>query len=287
MIALDRNSPVGRALRLSVVALGVFLITGLLAQPLERSAWKRVSANLTELRVDDLENALGQGVVLGVLGGFRTVIADFLFIELYVHWADKDWAKVEALAPVVNSVDPRSHFFWLNNARIVAYDLPVWRIRQQNAEFRRGGSDRRLTPEEEFAIMREQAYKGIEILERGLLYHPNDARLLQDIASTHLNKLGDTETAAEYYLKAWRGKGARFFHARLHAQLLTNLGRDAEALAFLREHYEEIPKDHHFSRPTVVLQRIRELEERLGLDESERFVPSVPPPVDRFPEDNI
>ncbi|MGF1448800.1 MAG: tetratricopeptide repeat protein [Opitutales bacterium] len=287
MIALDRTSPVGRALRLSAVALAVFFLSGLASYPLERSAWKRVSANLNELRVEDLENALGQGVVLGVLGGFRTLIADLLFIELSVHWQQKDWAKVEALVPVVTSVDPRSHFFWLNTSRMVAYDIPVWRIRQQNATFRDGGSDRRLTPEEEFIITREQAAKAIEILERGLLYHPNDARLLQDIASTHLNKLGDQATAAEYYLKAWRGENRRFFHARLHAQLLANLGRNAEALAFLREHYEEIPKDHPFSRPAVVLERIRQLESVLNVPESERFSPTEPPPVDRFSEDNL
>ncbi|MGF1483817.1 MAG: tetratricopeptide repeat protein [Opitutales bacterium] len=273
---LEPNAPLMRGLRLTAVSLAVLFLTGLLAYPLERGAWKRVSANLNELRVEEVESALGQGVILGVLGGFRTLMADLLFIRMYTHWEKKEWTKVEALMPVLTSVDPRSLYFWINANRIVAYDIPVMRIREINAGFKRAGSDRVLTPEEEQAIHAEQGLKAIDSLQQGLTYHPDESTLMQDIASTYLNKVGDVEKAAEWYLRAWQTPTRRYYQARLHAQLVYNLGRVQEALDFLIAHYREIPKDAPYARASVVLERIREMEDELGLPESERFQPDAP-----------
>jgi tetratricopeptide (TPR) repeat protein len=272
----DRHSRLRRGLRLSLVSLTVLALTGFITAPLERHAWARVAANQVEMNAESLEGALGQGVVLAVLGGFRTLVADLLFIEMYTHWADKDAARVEALIPVVTSIDPRPLFFWRESSRMVVFDIPVWRMRVQ--EQRLG---RKLTPQERRVLTVEQARKGIAILHQALNYRPEDARIFQDIAIVYLTKLGDKEKAAEYYLKAWRCPNGSFYHGRLYAVLMDQSGHPRKAYRFLQEYYNSVPLEHPFARAGVVLERIRELEARLGIPENERFVPEELPPEPR------
>jgi hypothetical protein len=50
----------------------------------------------------------------------------------------------------------------------------------------------------------------------------------------------------------------------VHAELLRELGRNAEALAWLRKILPDLPADDPAARREVVLQRIKELESVVG-----------------------
>ena len=69
-----------------------------------------MKARQIELNLDGVEAALGQGLVVGVLGGFRTIVADFLWLQLNQHWEQRDRVKVDALARLVTTLDPRPDF---------------------------------------------------------------------------------------------------------------------------------------------------------------------------------
>ena len=66
--------------------LSLFLAVGALAD----HAWRRARLALPEIGRRELEPTVGQGVLLGVLGGFRTVVADFTWIRGYVLWERKN-----------------------------------------------------------------------------------------------------------------------------------------------------------------------------------------------------
>ena len=77
-----------------VVCVCALLLIGLIVSPLQRKAWGEVRSLQPELNLREVEGALGQGLVIGLLGGFRTIIADMVFIRANVYWEKKDREKM-------------------------------------------------------------------------------------------------------------------------------------------------------------------------------------------------
>ena len=265
-IAQESGHPL---LQKTVRAVGVVLVlavVGLLSRPLEAPAWKVVRAGQPEFNLSKLESALGQGLIVGVLGGFRSITADFLWIRLNTVWEQKERAKLDALVKLATQIDPRPLFFWINGARMIAYDVPNWRIVEE------GGYD--AVPESrQRAIDREQAEQAFAFLRQAMEFHPRDPGLYLEFAQIYLNRLKDDAAAAEWFLKASELPGAPYYAARIHAELLRRLDRPREAYDFLTALYRELPKDDPYAQTGVVLERIRQLEAELAIPAGDRFRP--------------
>lgn len=247
-----------RALFTHLLGIAVLLCAGWLARPLEAPAWESVRSGEASMQLEGIEASLGQGLVIGVLGGLRTIVADFLWLRLNTYWEQRDSEKVAALIGMVTTLDPAPEFFWIHSARILAYDMPNWRIRHE------GGY--KVVPEARWdAIDAEQAEIAFDLLERARHYHPDNPRIPLEIGQIHLNRLDSPEDAAPWFLEASRLPGAPFYAARIHAELLRRSGHAVEALAFLKELYLELPDDNPYAQKPIVLERIRELEAELGL----------------------
>jgi hypothetical protein len=250
----------------AVVALGLFA-AGVALRPLEAPAWESIRAGQPALRLESLKDALGQGVTVGLLGGFRAIVADLFWIRTNTIWEDNDLPGTQTSIKLVTAIDPRPLYFWLNGSRMIAYDMPNWRIDKA------GGYD--AVPD---AVKRrfdeEQSSVAIKYLENALEFHPGEPLLILEIANVHLNRLKDNETAAKLYLEASRYPDAPFYAARIHAELLRKIGRNAEAYAFLKQLHPTLPTDDIGAMADVVLGRIRELEDEMGLPEAQRFQPS-------------
>ncbi len=246
-----------------VVVLGLF-VAGLALRPIEGPAWEEVRAKQPALRLDSLKDALGQGVTVGLLGGFRAIVADFIWIRTNSVWETYDLPKTQTSIKLVTAIDPRPLYFWLNGSRMIAYDMPNWRIDKA------GGYD--AVPESvKRRFDEEQSSVAIEYLEGGLGFHPEHPLLVLEIGNVHLNRLKDVETASRYYLRASQHPDAPYYAARIYAELLRRQERHAEAYAFLKALYPTLPKDNVMAQAAVVLERIRELEEELSIPEAERF----------------
>ncbi len=266
-MSLKDNFWLRRAITFGVCAVSLFVL-GLALAPLERPAWREVRSFQPELNLDKLEGALGQGLVLGLLGGFRTIIADMVFIRMNGYWEDKDREKTEALINLATAIDPRPMFFWLNGSRIMAYDIPIWRIREHG--------DTSDVPEAiQKQIYKEQAERGLALVDAAAAYHGGDYRIPLEKAQIYNNKLKDPETAAEYYLKAYESEDGPYYAARIYAELLRQAGREQEAYDFYRKHYAEVPDDDPRAMKDIVLERIREIEEDTNMPLPARF-PSQP-----------
>lgn len=253
-------------LRPFLVAAGLLLLLGFSMRPIEGPAWEEVKHRQPELNPGAFEDALGQGLVLGVLGGFRAVLADFLWIRTNTIWEQRDRAKLDAMVRLVTTLDPRPEFFWINGARMIAYDVPHWRIREQ------GGHQ--VVPEaHQEAIDREQAGQAFELLDRALQHHPKEPKLYLEIGQIYLNRLEDPARAAPWFLRAWEQPGAPYYAARIYAELLRRQGRDEAAYQFLRKLHADLPGDDPYAQKGIVLERIRKLEQDLKVPDGERYQP--------------
>ncbi|HEX2099611.1 MAG TPA: hypothetical protein VHF69_03050, partial [Candidatus Synoicihabitans sp.] len=64
-----------------------------------------------------------------LLAGFRHMGADLLWLRTYAAWRRSDAAATQALVTLVSATDPETLPFWLNGARMIAFDIPAWRLR--------------------------------------------------------------------------------------------------------------------------------------------------------------
>jgi len=110
------------------IVLFVMVVLGVVTRPIEAPAWQVVQARQPEMNLQAIEGALGQGLIVGVLGGFRAVMADFLWIRTNTIWERRDRVKLDAMVRLVTTLDPRPELFWINRARMIAYDVPNWRL---------------------------------------------------------------------------------------------------------------------------------------------------------------
>ncbi len=215
----------------------------------------------------EIEEALGQGVVIGLLGGFRAILADFLWLSVNLGWERRDLARTHALIRLATTVDARPHYFWINGARILAYDMPQWRIEAAGGPAVVGAAARRTIDE-------EQAELALELLAAALRHHPGDPFLLLEVGNIRLRRLGDLAAAAEAYREAAGRPGVPYYAARIHAEFLKQLGRKPEALAWLIDLHPRLPADDPTAMADVVLERIRGLENELRVADEDRYRPS-------------
>ncbi len=253
-----------------LVTVGGLALTGAALRWMEAPLWAALRAEQPALRLDSAAAAAGQGVTLGLLGGFRAIVADFTWLRLHVIWEQRDLAATDTMLRLVTAIDPRPLYFWVNGARIIAFDMTAWRIAEA------GGHD--VVP----AVQRdrlgaEQARLAIRLLEEAMTFHPGNAALWIERANIELNRLRDTAAAAESYRKAWEQPGAPAYAARLHAELLRRLGRKAEALVWLTRLHPQLPPEEEGTE--LVLSRIRDLERELAIPVMQTYRPaaSVPP----------
>lgn len=254
-----------RSLPMVLVSL---VMAGAALRPLENSVWREQVRHQPGLEWRRLDGALGQGLTLGLLGGFRALAADLLWLRANADWERCDLARTHAALTLVAAVDPRPVGFWLNGARMIGYDMPYWRIESL-------GGEAALPAGVVRHVHEEQARAAIAHLERAFAQHPDDPLVHIEIANLELQLLGDVAGAAEHYRQAALQPTAPYYAARLHAELLRRLGRERAAYEWLVALHPTLPpeRENPYAVADTVLARIRELEERLALAPADRYQP--------------
>lgn len=250
-----------------LVVLLVLVGAGWAGSRVGRGSWEQLRRDMPVLTSADIEAAAGEGIMVGLLGGFRAVTADFLWVRTNAVWEEQDLPGAQTLIKLTTTVDSRPLIFWINGARMIGYDMPVWRI----DALARDGVDAPAVVQAR--IFDEQARAAIDVLERARAYHPDEPLLLVEIANIRHRKMGDLATAAELYRRAALMPRAPYYVARIYAEMLRQLGRDHEALAWLVETHRGLPGGDPMAMADIVLGRIRELEAKLGLPDGERYRP--------------
>jgi hypothetical protein len=202
-------------------------------------------------RGEQIAALAGQGGLPAVLGGLRALVAGGFWLRANLAWEQRDPAATQAWLGLTVAADERPAYFWLNGARMIAWDVPEWLPAAAPAVVRQ-------------KVNEVQAQRALLFLEQGLRWHGADAGLYVEMASIHLRRRGDPENAARCYRLAAGQPGAPYYAARIHAELLHGLGRPQEALAWLRQILPTLPEDDPSARCEVVQARIRALERELA-----------------------
>ncbi len=261
-------------------------VTGWTTRLLEQPAWQSLQSQEPALRLDSLGGALGQGITVGLLGGLRAIVADFVFIESFTGWEDMDVPTTQTGLKLTTAIDPRPVFFWDQGGSMIAHDMPYWRIEAE-------GGLNAVSPERVRIIDGEQARIAIDYLQEGLKFHPASIKLYLDLANISQTRLHDLAATAEYYRRAASLSRPSWFCARMYARTLIVLHHERQAYEWLVQLYPRLPKPPGApgydkmpkNRPPpddqvineaaadTVLELIRELEKQLMIPPDKSFHP--------------
>ena len=243
-------------------------ISGVPARRLEAPLWKELRFGPPQSRADSLKGGLGPGISLGLFGGLRSLMADLLWLRVNLSWEQRRLPDTLGYLHLVTAVDPRPLVFWLNGARMIAYDMPSWRV---DARGGRAGTSAGLREH----IEDEQTRLALAWLDEALEFHPAAAAIFIERANLNLNGRRDLAAAAADYRRAAEQPDAPYYAARLHAELLRRLGRKTEALSWLVQLHPRLPRGDEAAAAGLVLSRIRDLEEELGVPSERRYLPGI------------
>lgn len=240
--------------RIVIVSVVLVLVLGAITSRWQRSLNKVVEGEQSEaLSSAPARESIGQGLSLAVLGGYRSIAANIIWLEMNGSWERREVDETVTKIELATATDPRAVFFWVNGARIIANDLPAWIVDAQ-------GIDPDLNPVTMQAINRKFSAKALQLIEDGLQSHPGNVELMVDRAVIYWKKLKEIEIAAENFLEISKIPNGPYFAGRLYAELLVKLGRNDEALAYLRGLYPTLPDGDIRAMKPFVAERIRELE---------------------------
>ncbi|MGF1678877.1 MAG: tetratricopeptide repeat protein [Candidatus Methylacidiphilales bacterium] len=218
----------------------VLVVWGMLKGPWEdRLSKERSKVTYGEdLRMSfALRETVGQNLALAALGGFRGLVATYLWISLTEAWEEQTWTRVRTLADFAVTLQPRVLFFWENGAWHLAWNASV-SVSKYAPE---GTSEARKDLES-----RRWIDAGIDMLERGIQAIPEKPTLYLRMAELYWQRLEDFDQAAHYYRLAEGKPGAPSYVPRFIGYALEKAGRLEESLNHWKmlessDYYEGLP----------------------------------------------
>lgn len=247
------------------LACAILLATGAVLQPLRELVGRTKEGTQPAALSSGSAMVTAPGVSAAMLGGLRGLAADGLWLKTYLAWAARDLLATERLIRLVTIADDRPVYFWLNGARIMAYDISEWRLAARPA------GDR--TPENARRVVEEQAQAALGYLAEAYRCHPASSAICVEAGNINLYRRNDPATAAEWYRRAAGFPDAPYYVARIYGELLRRRGQEREAYTWLCQLHPGLPVDDPDARSQLVLDRIRELEKRLSISSREQYMP--------------
>jgi tetratricopeptide (TPR) repeat protein len=243
-------------------ALGVILsvlLFGAVRFPIEHALMKR-HRDLRFRAVDfnlDLREQVGQLGFIAALSGFRSLVADALFVEAHVAWERTEWGRVLLLFRQVTTLQPRAVMFW---------DMAAWHMAwNASTAAMNDPTQPRLALRTKTA--REYLQLGKDFLERGIKNNPDRPELYEALARLYRDKYEDHEHASEFFAKAADLPQAHSYARRFAAyELAQCAGHEREAYDQLRRLYDSGEQER---LPTLV-RRLKELEIKLDIPPEQR-----------------
>ena len=247
-----------------VVVLGVAIfgaaklpIEHAISQEHRRLHFRTVDFNL------DLREQVGQLGFVAALSGFRSLVADALFVQAHGAWERTEWGRVLLLFRQVTTLQPRALLFW---------DMAAWHM-AWNAST--AALNDRTQPRLALRIKAQREYfaLGRDFLERGIKNNPERPQLYEALARLYRDKYNDHEQAAEFFAKAANLPGAPSYVKRFAGyELAQCAGREQQAYDHLHALYQASETE----RVPTLLRRLKELENKLDIP-ADRRIPDLLP----------
>ena len=200
--------------------------------PFERTlAHERLANAVTSVQLDlSLRERVSQNEFIAALGGFRSLVADLLWIEAMTDWERVEYGKMNLKFGTVTTLVPHNVMFWDMSAWHMAYNASV------------AVMDDRNEPKEAIRKKRQREYfaSGKDYIERGIANNPHSHDLYQMLAKI------DAEKLADHWLRPGLGKRLRIAGMRWATRNVlppTNWrkcpGHEREAYDWLRSLYDQ------------------------------------------------
>jgi hypothetical protein len=244
--------------RALVISLGLLLFGGARV-PFEHAlteTHRRLHFHAVDFNLD-LREQLGQLGFVAALSGFRSLVADALFIQAHVAWERTEWGRVLFLFRQITTLQPRAILFW---------DMAAWHM-AWNASTAAMNDPRQPRQALRLKAAREYFQLGKDFLERGIKNNPEHPELYEALARLYRDKYEDHKRASEFFAKAAALPGAHRYAKRFAAYELAQCpGREREAYAQLRALYDRGEEE----RLPALLRRLKELETKLHVPPGQR-----------------
>ena len=210
-----------------------------------------------------MREQIGQLGFIAGLSGFRSLVADVLFVQAHVAWERTEWGRVLLLFRQVTTLQPRSLLFW---------DMAAWHMAwNASAAAIRDSTQPRLALR--IKAQREYFQLGKDFLERGIKNNPDRPQLYEALARLYRDKYDDHEHAAEFFEKAAALPGAPRYEKRFAAYELSHCeGRESEAYERLHALYASSESE----RLPTLIRRLKDLETQLDIPLAQRIPDPVP-----------
>ncbi len=255
-----------------VLVLVALMIFGLIRAPFE----ERVRDEMIEAKLllpppaqDTIEN-LSQSALMATLGGLRSLAALYLSLGAFEHFSNKDWDELRNSYLIITSMEPRDETHWVS---------VVWHLginAAANMEI-----DRNLPMFERKRRFNEYVTEAVALAEKGIAQIPDSAAIRVQLAEVYREKLKDPCATAQTYKDMVGLPGAPGYAIRFYGYFLADCpGKEQEAYDHLMSLYQV---EKHRKKGTLPI-KIRELEEKLKIPQSERIPPD--PRSRRTPSEN-
>lgn len=205
----------------------------------------------------NMRQQIGQMGFLAALSGFRSLVADALWIEAHSSWERTEWGKMALLFDNVTALQPRCILFWEMSAWHMGYNASV------------SARNNPKQPREALRIKAQREYFKIseDFLLRGIENNPDRYNLYEHLAILYREKFQDHEKAFEWFDKAKDFKDAPVYEKRFAAFEISYCpGREREAYARLLALYNRGEQE----RVPTLITRLKFLEEKLNVPPGQR-----------------
>lgn len=204
-----------------------------------------------------LRQQIGQLAFVAALSGFRSLVADFLWVQAHSAWERTEWGRMALIFNNVTALQPRAVRFW---------DMAAWHM-AWNASV--AARENPKQPREALRIKAQREYfeLGRDFLLRGIENNPDRYQLHERLGALYREKFNDHLRAAEQYAIAEKLPDAPEYLKRFAAYSLAQApGHEREAYERLRALYEMGPQE----RLPSLLKWLQELQEKLNIPMEQR-----------------
>jgi hypothetical protein len=246
-------------MRSSLLVLSVALF-GAVKVPIEKSINRAYrDQHCQEAKLDlVLRDQIGQRSFVAGLSGFRSLVADLLFVQAHLAWERREWERILLVFQQITTLQPRVPLFW---------ERAAWQM-GWNASAAAANDPREPRLTLRIKAQRDYLRIGKDFLERGILNNPDCFELHEALARLYRDKYHDHLHAADCFDTAASLPGAPGYLRRFAAYELSLCNdREWDAYHRLRLLYARGKEE----RVPTLVQLLKQLEIKLAIPTDERI----------------
>lgn len=205
-----------------------------------------------------MRQVLGQAGFVAALSGFRSIVADYYWLQSHTAWQSTQWGRMKLLFDAVTTLQPRALLFWDGAAWHMGWNASVAALQDETQ------------PREALRIRAQREYFRLaeDYLLRGIGNNPDRAMLFDRLGLLYSTKMEDHCRAAWAYGEAAKRQDAMGYVHRFAAYELAKCpGHEREAYELLRALYLQGEDE----RLPTLLRLLKESQIKLNIPEGERI----------------